>query len=276
MLPSMTAFLLVVGFTILALLPVAGLLHVFGRLGRPGRWVAEQLARAPALDLVVAYFTVAPMIAGPIYAGWAGLAGAIVGQVIALLLWTAAHEYAHPIERRGPRILKVINAHVGPVRNYAAVYWTGVVVPLFSVVRLAEVLVYPPLTWLVRFPRYKQGDWVNVSRHKFSGLVGHDLVWCLYCDWMTGVWSLGTEMLRNVESFWCPIRFSNDKKCANCRTDFPDVDSGWVPADGSMEQVTATLQRMYPTPGTSPNAWYGHPVRLTVKGQPQDDGPKTV
>ena len=37
-------------------------------------------------------------------------------------------------------------------------------------------------------------------------VIGHALIWCLYCDWMTGVWSLGTEMLRNVESFWYPIR----------------------------------------------------------------------
>ena len=47
---------------------------------------------------------------------------------------------------------------------------------------------------------------------KVEGLVGHDRIWCLYCDWMTGVWSLGTEMLRNVESFWCPLRFSSDAK----------------------------------------------------------------
>ena len=35
---------------------------------------------------------------------------------------------------------------------------------------------------------YKQAEWVNVSRTKFDGLVGHDLIWCLYCDWR---WSDG-------------------------------------------------------------------------------------
>jgi hypothetical protein len=102
-------------------------------------------------------------------------------------------------------------------------------VPIFAAARIGQYLVYPPLTWLVRLPKYNTAEWISVSRHKFEGLVGHDLIWCLYCDWMTGVWSLGTEMLRNVESFWCPIRFRSDKKCENCTLDFPDVDNGWAP-----------------------------------------------
>jgi hypothetical protein len=113
--------------------------------------------------------------------------------------------------------------------------------------RLGQYLVYPPLTWLVRLPKYNTAEWVNVSRHKFEGLVGHDLIWCLYCDWMTGVWSLGTEMLRNVESFWCPIRFRSDKKCENCTLDFPDLDNGWAPADGTMADVVKAHAR--PVPG---------------------------
>ena len=51
-----------------------------------------------------------------------------------------------------------------------------------------------------------------------------DLIWCLYCDWMTGVYAFGGEMLRNVESFWCPIRFYDGKKCENCKIDFPDIE----------------------------------------------------
>jgi hypothetical protein len=106
---------------------------------------------------------------------------------------------------------------------------------------------------------------VNVSRHKFCGLVGHDLIWCLYCDWMTGVWSLGTEMLRNVESFWCPIRFDSEKKCANCAIDFPDVDGGWVPAGATIADAAATVERMY---GSGQAGWFGHGsrVKLTVNG----------
>jgi hypothetical protein len=104
------------------------------------------------------------------------------------------------------------------------------------------------------------GEWVTVSRQKFDGLVGHDLIWCLYCDWMTGVYSLGAEMLRNVESFWCPIRFYDGKKCENCRIDFPDIDR-WVPADGNMKQVTELLLEKYPPESEEPRAWFGSTCR---------------
>ena len=140
---------------------------------------------------------------------------------------------------------------------------TAIVTPLFSLIRMAEVFVYPPIQKLTGFPSYKGSDWVRVSRHKFSGLVGHDMIWCLYCDWMTGVWSLGSEMLRNVESFWCPIRFDSSKKCENCSVDFPDVKGGWVAADGNMTEV---IQLIEETQGGEHHAWFGHPVRITVKG----------
>jgi hypothetical protein len=151
---------------------------------------------------------------------------------------------------------------------------TAIVTPMFWIVRLAELFVYPVLTNLIDLPKYRHGDWVNCSRQKFNGLVGQDLIWCLYCDWMTGVWSLGTEMLRNVESFWCPIRFASDKKCVNCATDFPDVENGWVPAHGTMADVTATIERMYEH--QRPRAWFGHPVRITVKGRAIEEIPEFV
>src|SRR5262249_57508799 len=117
----------------------------------------------------------------------------------------------------------------------------GMVRRLFWVTRMAELFLYPPIASLTGLPKYNGAEWVNVSRQKFSGLVGHDLIWCLYCDWMTGIWSLGSEMLRNVESFWCPIRFYEGKKCENCKIDFPDIAVGWVPADGSMADIAATI-----------------------------------
>ena len=100
---------------------------------------------------------------------------------------------------------------------------------------------------------------VNISRHKFTGLIGYDLIWCLYCDWMTGVWSLGTEMLRNVESFWCPIRFYNDKKCENCKIDFPNIDGGWVESDRNMQDVTELLNCKYA--GVEERSWFAHKSR---------------
>ena len=131
---------------------------------------------------------------------------------------------------------------------------------------MAEILLYPLIRVLVRFPKYDQSSWVCVSRQKFDGLISHDLIWCLYCDWMTGVVSLASEMLRNVESFWCPIRFASPQKCANCCVDFPDVAGDWVSADGTMEEVTQVIGSKYGEPGAD-NAWFGHPARLTVKGK---------
>jgi hypothetical protein len=82
---------------------------------------------------------------------------------------------------------------------------------------------------------------------------------------MTGVYSLGAEMLRNVESFWCPIRYYDGKKCENCQIDFPDIANGWVAADGTMQDVEQVMQEKY---GNGRREWFGHPARLTVKGEP--------
>jgi len=283
----MMLILWIAGASALSLLVMAGLVHLVVRSGKggAGRALAEAISRAPMLDLLVAWFTVMPPIAGFFvgaavggdgtwWDGWAhalfGALAAIIGQVAAMQVWIVLHEMANPQARKGPRILKVLNAKVGRVRNHTAVWWTALAVPIFAMTRAAELLMWPMLVWLVRFPRYKQGDWVNVSRHKFSGLVGHDLIWCLYCDWMTGVWSLGTEMLRNVESFWCPIRFSSTAKCENCKTDFPDITGGWVRAEGDMAEVAAVLEKQYPSASKADNSWFGHPARLTVNGNAID------
>ena len=269
--PLLTLFV----FMSLALLAGAGVLHLIPRLGPGGKALSAWLCRAPGLDLMIAYFTVVPMIVGPILgaqyeaAWWGWLAGLGVGvgaQVTMVMVWTVLHEMANRKHLKGPRIVSNINRRVGRVRNHAAVWTTALAVPLFALVRMAEYIVYPPLTWLIRLPKYKSGDWVNVSRHKFEGLVGHDLIWCLYCDWMTGIWSLGTEMLRNVESFWCPIRFDSSKKCANCTIDFPDLDNGWAKANGNMTDVDRVLSAHYPAPNGD-NSWFGHPARLTVNGK---------
>jgi hypothetical protein len=261
---------------------MAGVVHLVVRTSKA---LAEAMSRAPLLDLLVAWFTVMPGIAGffigahfggdgswwnSLLHALIGTLAAIVGQIVAMQTWVFLHELANPAARKGPRILKVLNAKVGRFRNHGAVWWTALAVPIFSLTRLAEIAMWPMLVLLVKFPRYKQGEWINVSRHKFSGLVGHDLIWCLYCDWMTGVWSLGTEMLRNVESFWCPIRFSSTAKCENCKIDFPDIDGGWTHASGTIADAAAVVDRQYPAPNGD-NSWFGHPARLTVNGRPPKD-----
>lgn len=256
--------LILAGSVAAAILIAAGLLHLTPKLGPSGRKLASALCRAPLLDWIVTYFTVAPLFVGPILLGWLGLAAAIVGQVAAVMIWTFCHELAHRDAVRGPRIDKVLNRIVGRWRNHAALWVTAIVAPMFWMVRMAEIFIYPALVRLVGFPKYDSAEWVNVSRQKFTGLVGHDLIWCLYCDWMTGIWSLGSEMLRNVESFWCPIRFYHGKKCDNCQIDFPDLEKGWVAANASMADVTNILEQMH---SNGHRGWFGHPTRLTVKGE---------
>ncbi|MGA2233509.1 MAG: hypothetical protein ABSH22_21600 [Tepidisphaeraceae bacterium] len=252
--------------TIVTALMLAGawLLHFIPTLGEPGQQLSAWLCRAPGLDVLVTYFTVAPIILGPIAAHWAGFFGGVAGQVIGVLAWVYLHERAHPEAVRGPRIVKVVNRLIGRWQNHVAIWLTAIVTPMFWIVRMAEIFIYPLIACLTGFPQYKGSQWVRVSRHKFAGLVGHDLIWCLYCDWMTGIWSLGTEMLRNVESFWCPIRFSHTGKCENCAIDFPDLNNGWVDDKANMAQVAKVLEDMH---GGGTHAWFGHPVRLTVKGK---------
>ena len=261
------------GLCLMVLLCLAGLLHLIPRLGAGGRHVSDALCRAPGLDVIITCFTTAPLIAGAVGAGWIGIAGAVIGQVGAVLVWVAIHEQFHREAVRGPRIVKVLNRLIGRWRNHAALWWMAPVAPILWLVRVIQIVFYPPLAWLAGLPRYRQGEWVNVSRQKFRGLVGHDLIWCLYCDWMTGVWSLGTEMLRNIESFWCPIRFASGKKCENCQLDFPDLDHGWVAADGTMSEVAGVLEQAHSN-GT--HAWFGHPVRITIAGRSLDSDSQLV
>jgi hypothetical protein len=268
-------FLLFFSITV-GLLLGAGCLHLLPRMGRTGERISAACCQVPLLDAIMCYFTILPLIIGPLVAGWNGLLIAIVAQTAALLIWETIHEAVHREAVKGPRIVKVLNKKFGPVRNLTAAYVTSFATPVFWFVRIAQLTIYPLLVWLVNLPPYKASEWVNVSRQKFSGLVGHDLIWCLYCDWMTGVWSLGSEMLRNVESLACPIRFSCEKKCANCSIDFPDVNDGWVHATGDMAEVAKTLDRMYPSAKT-PQSWFGHPLRKaqalapSKKPEPQPD-----
>jgi hypothetical protein len=247
---------------------LASALSIIPRLGSAGRRVSSLLCKAPLLDFVVACFTIIPWLLGGILGGWAGFLGAVVGQVLTLYAWCAAHELAFREAARGPRIVTFHEKIVGNFRNHAALWLTALALPIFWNIRIMQIMFGWTLPVLLKFPSYRQDEWVNVSRHKFEGLVGHDLVWCLYCDWMTGVYSLGAEMLRNVESFWCPIRFYEGKKCANCAVDFPDIEHGWVPANGTMTDVVAKMEQMY---GDGRREWFASPARLTVNGKPIEE-----
>ena len=224
--------------------------------------VSDAPAFAPGLDVAVSLLSWVPWVVAACKWGWIGFAACLAGQFVALQIFCILHTFFSGC--RGPKIRKALDRIVGPMRNHLGLWITIPALPVFLAIRAAELFVYPLLVWTLNFPRYKQREWVNVSRQKFEGLVGHDLVWCLYCDWMTGVYSLGAELLRNVESFWCPIRFYENKKCENCRIDFPDLKE-WVSADGSMKDVSALLLKKYPPKSRKPRSWFGHPGRRKRK-----------
>ncbi len=146
----MATFLTVAGVTALAILLGAGVLHLIPKLGSAGRSLSAALCRAPGLDLVVTYFTVAPLFVGPIVGGWAGLAGGVAGQVAGMLAWQWLHELTHLRATRGPRVVKVLNRLFGRWRNHTAVWLTALVTPIFWVVRVAEVAVYPLIAIALR------------------------------------------------------------------------------------------------------------------------------
>jgi len=226
--------------------------------------ITELPAKAPLLDLIVGLLIWIPWIVGFYSWGLVGLGAILVGQFIGLQLFTILH--THLSGYRGPKIRTTLDRIVGPTRNHLGLWITLPALPVFVFIRIAELFFYPLLSVTLNFPRYKQAEWVNISRQKFEGLVGHDLVWCLYCDWMTGVYSLGAEMLRNVESFWCPIRFYENKKCENCKVDFPDLKE-WVPKEGNMKEVTDLLKEKYGKKSGNKRSWFGHPERRSRKAK---------
>lgn len=246
-------------YLVIALVAGTIVLHSLPHLGKLGKNLSEFCCFAPGIDLVLAYFMLLPLAIGWLVSGWLGVGIALLAELSVLWMWIIGHEFVNRDRDARGKIARTMSGIFGRWRNHVAIWITALAIPVFWFVRFAEVIVYPPLTGLIGLPKYQAKDWVNVSRHKFEGLIGYDLIWCLYCDWMTGVWSLGTEMLRNVESFWCPIRFYSDKKCENCKQDFPDLENGWISADGNMEQVSELLQEKYT--GKDESSWFGHPAR---------------
>ena len=254
----MISFLIIFSTVLVLELAIALLLTLMPRFGSVGKDIAEGCTQVPVLDGVLSVMIWIPWLVCGLVAGWLGVVVTLVAQITAMQMWCLAHELSHRQARHHACIARFHNRRIGWWRNNLALWATTIVLPVFFLIRLAEVFVYPTLIWLLGFPKYEHRDWVNVSRHKFQGLIGSDLIWCLYCDWMTGVYSLGAEMLRNVESFWCPIRFYDDKKCENCKIDFPDLERDWVAANGNMGEVEALLQKMY---GDRASSWFGHPER---------------
>ena len=218
--------------------------------------ITDGVARAPWLDLFVSLFTWAPWVMGGWMGGLIGIVAAVVAQLVFLHVFCLIHRMLRG--KKGRTLTDAQGRILGPLRNQLCLMVQTPAILVFVQVRLAEILIYPPIAWLGKLPTYRSAEWVNLSRHKYDGLIGYDLLWCWYCDWMTGIWSLGSEMLRNIESFWCPIRFQDPVKNQNASIDFPDI-SKWAPSDGTMEDAVRAFEQHYD--GKQPNSWWGHPDR---------------
>ena len=220
--------------------------------------INDFFSKAPGLDIAIFSFTALPWIFAFYKASWLGLGASVIAQLITLYSFNLVHErILNRKYKNGAKLYRTLNQIVGFIRNHLALLICLLALPIFISLRIGQIIIYPMLRWTLRFPKYDAAQWINISRYKFKGLVGHDMVWCLYCDWMTGLHSLTGEMLRNVESFWCPIRFSDEKKCDNCSLDFPDL-SKWTKSDGKVKDVQDILLENYPVSSSQDRTWFGY------------------
>lgn len=231
--------------------------------------VTDKIATAPALDGFISVFTWIPWVAGGWVQGWLGVAAAVVAQLVFLHAFCLVHRALRG--KKGRTLTDAQGRVLGPIRNQLCLLVQTPAIFVFVGIRVAELLLYPAIAALGRLPTYRQGEWVNLSRHKYDGLIGYDLLWCWYCDWMTGLWCLGSEMLRNIESFWCPIQFQSPEKNTHASIDFPDVKN-WAPPDGTMEDAVRAFEQHYD--GKRLNSWWEHPDRRKPDGSPNEGGPR--
>jgi len=221
---------------------------------------SESFSKGWSLDFWIFIFVFAPPMAG-LFSSPMSLLFILLAQGSFLFLFCEAHEFYFRKFKKvtGKRLLGVLGKSLGRTRVVLGFYITLLAIPVFFVIRVGQLTVYPLLHWVLRFPAYKSEEWIQLSRQKYHGLVGIDLLWCLYCEWAAGVYALGGEMIRNNESFWCPIRFYDQKHCENCTLDFPDLKK-WIPQNESIDKAERLLAQQYP-PGQEVNAWYDHPSR---------------
>src|SRR2546425_10278440 len=98
----MIPLLLIAAYTLVGIAGLAGLLHLTPRLGTAGTRIGAWLCRAPGLDLGGSLFTWLPPTVLGIVFGWRGVAGAIIGPWLGMLVWMFGHELANRKHVDGP------------------------------------------------------------------------------------------------------------------------------------------------------------------------------
>lgn len=243
----------------------------------------EFLARPPAVDCVVILYTAAPWIAGgfagaQIHQHWLGGVGGVAAVTVAQILALEIFDWVHCriAARQGIQDLQInrsIERRFGKLKNRTCLWLTVPSIPFFLYNRLG-FLGYFLFEWMLGFSHFKSSDYITVSRQKIQNLVGADLVWCLYCDWMTGGWTLTSEILNEVESFWCPLKFSDATKCAKCANYFSI--GHWTPPQTTAAEIgkiagLAGKDRLIRSPCACPTS-----ETASGSGQPQSQTQREV
>ncbi len=204
----------------------------------------EFLARPPAVDFIVIGYTAGPWIAGGfagagIHQYWLGALGGLTAVTFAQMIALELFDFIHCriAARRGIQSLRInhtIERRFGKFKNRFCLWLTVPSIPLFLYNRFG-FLGFFIFEKMLGFSHFKTSDYITVSRQKIQNLVGADLVWCLYCDWMTGGWTLTSEILNEVESFWCPLQFDDRTKCEKCANYFST--GHWTPPQTTAAEI---------------------------------------
>lgn len=136
--------------------------------------ISEKIVRAPFLDILISVFTWIPWAVGFWLNGWIGVLSALFAQWLGIYVFCLMDRV---IRGKPADTLTAAQGRViGPFRNHLALLATTPATVAFVAVRLTEILVYPVVAWLAKLPTYKSSEWVNLSRHKYAGLIGPDLL----------------------------------------------------------------------------------------------------
>ena len=135
----MTTLILLSLMIFLVILALATGLTLMGRLGPWGKGLAAALCHTPGLDLALIVLVWLPWLGGLAQAGWGGVLSALVGQVLATQVWVWGHQWVYRHQRPQLGINGYLSQRYGWWRNHLALWITALVLPVFFLIRAAQV-----------------------------------------------------------------------------------------------------------------------------------------